>query len=135
MQFVSARIITADLSRLVQFYEHVTGLAVTRYTEDFVELLTPTATLGIGTPRTLALSGGDAIAQPAQNRSVFLEFRVADVDTVYQRLAADLDPATVVQEPTTMPWGNRSLLLRDPDGNLVNLFMPVTPEARRRYDG
>jgi len=25
--------------------------------------------------------------------------------------------------PTTlMPWGNRSLLLRDPDGNLVNIF-------------
>lgn len=135
MQFVSARIITADLPRLVQFYEHVTGLAVTRYTEDFVELLTPTATLGLGTPRTLALSGGDAIAQPAANRSVFLEFRVADVDATYQRLAADLDAAAVVQAPTTMPWGNRSLLLRDPDGNLVNLFAPVTPEALRRYDG
>lgn len=135
MKFVSARIITADLPRLVQFYEHVTGLAVTRYTEDFVELLTPAATLGIGTPRTLALSGGDAVAQPAANRSVFLEFRVADVDATYQRLAAALDPAAVVQAPTTMPWGNRSLLLRDPDGNLLNLFAPVTPEALRRYDG
>ncbi|GMA26544.1 hypothetical protein GCM10025864_43030 [Luteimicrobium album] len=28
-------------------------------------------------------------------------------------------------EPRDMPWGNRSLLLRDPDGNLVNLFAPV----------
>ncbi|MDX6235491.1 MAG: hypothetical protein QOG10_306, partial [Kribbellaceae bacterium] len=37
-----------------------------------------------------------------------------------------------VQEPTTMPWGNRSVLLRDPDGNLVNLFTPVTPEAAAR---
>jgi hypothetical protein len=27
-----------------------------------------------------------------------------------------------VLEPTTMPWGNRSALFRDPDGNLVNLF-------------
>ena len=25
-----------------------------------------------------------------------------------------------------MPWGNRSLLLRDPDGNLVNLFTAIT---------
>jgi hypothetical protein len=24
--------------------------------------------------------------------------------------------------PTTMPWGNRSMLLRDPDGNVVNIF-------------
>jgi hypothetical protein len=23
-----------------------------------------------------------------------------------------------------MPWGNRSLLFRDPDGNLVNFFTP-----------
>lgn len=135
MQFVSARIITADLPRLVQFYEHVTGLTVTRYTEDFVELRTSTATLGMGTPRTLGPEGSAALAQPAANRSVFLEFRVADVDAAYQRLATDLDPAAVVQAPTTMPWGNRSLLLRDPDGNLVNLFAPVTPEARRRYDG
>ncbi|WP_432395343.1 VOC family protein [Pseudarthrobacter sp. L19] len=25
-------------------------------------------------------------------------------------------------EPTTMRWGNRSTLFRDPDGNLINLF-------------
>ena len=34
-----------------------------------------------------------------------------------------------VGEPTTLPWGNRSLLLRDPDGNLVNFFTPLTPAA------
>ncbi len=28
-----------------------------------------------------------------------------------------------------MPWGNRSLLFRDPDGNTVNFFTPVSPEA------
>jgi hypothetical protein len=37
-----------------------------------------------------------------------------------------------VREPTTMPWGNRSILFRDPDGNLVNLFTPVTEEAIKR---
>jgi hypothetical protein len=31
-----------------------------------------------------------------------------------------------------MPWGNRSILFRDPDGNLVNLFTPVTDDANRR---
>ena len=40
-----------------------------------------------------------------------------------------------VNEPTTMPWGNRSLLLRDPDGNLINLFTPVTPDALARIGG
>ena len=32
-----------------------------------------------------------------------------------------------------LPWGNRSLLLRDPDGNLVNLFTPVTPDAIEKF--
>ena len=35
--------------------------------------------------------------------------------------------------PTDMPWGNRSVILRDPDGGLVNLFTPVTPEAKAKY--
>ena len=32
-----------------------------------------------------------------------------------------------------MPWGNRSPLFRDPDGNLVNLFTPVAPEAVEKF--
>jgi hypothetical protein len=32
-----------------------------------------------------------------------------------------------------MPWGNRSLLFRDPDGNLVNFFTPVTPAAIEKF--
>jgi hypothetical protein len=27
-----------------------------------------------------------------------------------------------VLTPTTMPWGNRAMLFRDPDGNLINFF-------------
>jgi len=134
MKFASVRIITADLRRLVQFYEQVTGMPVTQYTEDFAELQTPTATLAIGSTRTLQLFGGAEVAAAAQNRSVILEFRVADVDADYQRLA-ELLGAALVQEPTTMPWGNRSLLFRDPDGNLVNFFTPVTPDALRKFDG
>jgi len=38
-----------------------------------------------------------------------------------------------VQEPTTMPWGNRSILFRDPDGNLVNFFAPVSEDALARF--
>lgn len=32
-----------------------------------------------------------------------------------------------------MPWGNRSLLFRDPAGNLINFFTPVTPEAIAKF--
>ena len=94
---------------------------------------TPRATLAIGSTRTLALFGGGAVAEAAANRSVIVEFRVDDVDADYARLAPVIGPA-LVQPPTTMPWGNRSLLLRDPDGTLVNLFAPMTAEARQRLD-
>ncbi|UOQ51270.1 VOC family protein [Hymenobacter cellulosivorans] len=133
MKFASIRVITNDVPRLVQFYEQISGLPVRQYTEDFAELQTPTATLGIGSTRTLQF-GGQHVARAAHNSSAILEFRVADVDADYQRLAPVLGEA-VVQPPTTMPWGNRSLLFLDPDGNLVNFFAPVTPEARQRLDG
>lgn len=133
VHLASTRIITADVDRLVAFYEAVTGLPATRYTPDFAELRTTGATLAVGSTRTLALFGGDAVAQAAANRSAIIEFRVGDVDAEYARLAPDLGSA-LVQPPTTMPWGNRSLLLRDPDGTLVNLFAPVTAEAKQRLD-
>lgn len=134
MQFSSVRVITTDLKRLVSFYEQVTGMPVTQYTDDFAELRTPLATLAIGSTRTLQLFGGEEVAEAARNRSAILEFRVEDVDSTYAKLA-DLLGAAIVQKPTTMPWGNRSLLFRDPDGNLVNFFAPVTPDARQRLDG
>jgi uncharacterized glyoxalase superfamily protein PhnB len=71
-------------------------------------------------------------ARPADNHTAIIEFRVADVDKEYERLQG-LVP-DFVQAPTTMPWGNRSLLFRDPDGNLVNFFTPVSAEAIRKLD-
>jgi predicted enzyme related to lactoylglutathione lyase len=132
MNFVSIRIITADVQRLAQFYEQVTGIAVTMYTEDFGELKTPACTLAIGSTRTLQLFGGD-IARPADNHTAIIEFRVEDVDREYRKLAEMIANA-VVQEPTTMPWGNRSLLFRDPDGNLINFFTPLSADAIKKFD-
>jgi predicted enzyme related to lactoylglutathione lyase len=126
-------LITDDIARLVRFYEQVTAIAPTWYTDDFAEFVTPGCTLAIGSTRTLMLFGGD-IARPAANQSAIIEFRVNDVDETFG-VMEDIVKSTLVQEPTTMPWGNRSLLFRDPDGNLVNFFAPVTAEAIRKLDG
>lgn len=131
MNLVSMRIITSDLNRLVSFYELISGLAATRYTEDFAELPMRSCTLAIGSIRTRALFGAEDVLSPAQNRSAIIEFLVEDVDNEFARLRERV--TDFVQEPTTMPWGNRSLLLRDPDGNLINLFTPVTPEAINKF--
>ena len=131
MNLVSMRIITSDLNRLVSFYELISGMSATRYTEDFAELVTPSCTLAIGSARTLRLFGAEDVLGPAQNRSAIIEFLVQNVDDEFARLRELL--TDVVQEPTTMPWGNRSLLLRDPDGNVINFFTPVTPDAINKF--
>ncbi|MFI6791750.1 VOC family protein [Nonomuraea sp. NPDC050383] len=123
MDFVSIRIITGDVARLVEFYERATGLRAAWSTEDFAELRTPSATLAIAGTRTVPLFAPGS-ARPADNHTVIIEFRVDDVDHVHRNLAGFV--TDFVNEPTTMPWGNRSLLFRDPDGNLVNFFTPVT---------
>ena len=130
MEFVSARVITDDIKRLVKFYEDVTGLAPTWYSADFAELATPGSTLPIGSTSTMAMFGTGA-ARPAENHTAIIEFRVDDVDGAYRKLKAMI--SDVVQEPTTMPWGNRSLLFRDPDGNLINFFTPVSAGAIKKY--
>ncbi|MGW4892243.1 VOC family protein [Kitasatospora sp. NPDC004240] len=130
MDFVSTRIITADVARLVGFYERATGAQAHWSTEDFAELRTAGATLAIGSTRTVALFA-PGCARPADNSTVIIEFLVSDVDGVHRDLV-DFG-ADFVTGPTTMPWGNRSLLLRDPDGNLVNFFTPVTPAAIERF--
>jgi predicted enzyme related to lactoylglutathione lyase len=121
MDFVSIRIITSDVARLVEFYERATGMQATRVTEDFAELKTAGATLAIAGTRTVPLFAPGS-ARPADNHSVIIEFLVDDVDRVHQNLTGFV--TDFVNEPTTMPWGNRSLLFRDPDGNLVNFFTP-----------
>ncbi|MGW8747112.1 VOC family protein [Streptomyces sp. WAC 04229] len=130
MNLVSLRVITHDVARLVDFYERVTGVRADRPTEDFAELRTPSGTLAIGSTRTVPLFAPGS-AHPADNRSVIIEFLVDDVDAVHRHLTGFV--TEFVKEPTTMPWGNRALLFRDPDGNLVNLFTPVTPAAVEKF--
>lgn len=134
MNLVSVRIITKDVKGLVKFYEQVTGITAVQYTPDFAELQSRSATLAIGSTNTLRFFGGEEVAKAAHNRTAIIEFCVDDVEQDYKRLS-DLFQTCLVQKPTTMPWGNKSLLFRDPDGNLVNFFTPVTPEAVEKFDG
>jgi predicted enzyme related to lactoylglutathione lyase len=124
------RIITDDLDRLVAFYEQITGVTAKRPAPPFAELVLPSGTLAIGHSQTVPLFGADS-AHAADNHSVIIEFRVDDVDAEYCRLASVI--SDWVQEPTTMPWGNRSILFRDPDGNLINFFTPATETAIERF--
>lgn len=128
MDFASIRIITDDVDRLAHFYELVTGTPAARPAPVFAEFRTQSATLAIGSTATVAMLG-DRAPRPGSNDSVIVEFQVRDVDAEFARILNDIGGVdVVVMEPTTMPWGNRSAIVRDPDGNLVNIFS--RPEAR-----
>ena len=69
-------------------------------------------------------------AEAGANRTAIIEFMVDDVDAEYARLK---DRVEVVHEPKLMPWGNRSVQFRDPEGTIVALFTPVTDSAKQRF--
>ena len=122
MNLYDVRIVTADVDRLVRFYEQVTGIAVARLDPDYAELRTAGGVVAISAQRKVDARSPGA-ATPAANRSAILDFRVADVDRERARL--DGVVGEIVLEPSNQPWGNRALMFRDPDGNLINFFHPI----------
>lgn len=130
MQLAATRIFTDDVDELVAFYEAVTGLTAARLHPMFAELRTPSGALAIASTATVPLLGDNA-AEARTNRSVALDFLVDDVDATYRSLHDVVE--VFVNEPTDMPWGNRSLLVRDPDGNLINFFTPTSEAAQTRF--
>jgi catechol 2,3-dioxygenase-like lactoylglutathione lyase family enzyme len=121
MRFASARIITTDVDRSVAFYERLLGIAAERPAPAFAAFRADTGTLAIGSPQTVPVPGfADA------RGGVIVEFQEespAAVDAAHECLAAD--GVEVAMPPADMPWGNHSVLLRDPDGTLVNIYAPL----------
>lgn len=120
-QLINTCLITANIDHLVTFYEGVLQMKAERIGEQYAEFHT-----GVG---VLAIFSADAqekyipgSAEAARNKSAILEFRVADVDQEYARLQRLVK--TWVKPPTTQPWGTRSIYFRDPDGNLVDFYVP-----------
>ena len=131
MKFASTRLVAADIKRMVAFYELVTGQQAEWLAPVFAEIVTPSATLAIGSAETVALFA-EGSAAPAANRTAILEFMVEDVDAEFARLK---DHAEVVHAPKDMPWGNRTAQLRDPEGTSVALYTPVSEAAKARFLG
>ena len=126
-QFRSMCLITADVSRLRNFYEKALQLQA-EGSESFVRfpLIDIPLTIFHTTGMEQMASGS---TQGAGAGNVVLEFEVEDVDKEYARLLKLHVP--IVKPPTTQPWGLRSVWFRDPDGNIVNFFAHVkeTPDV------
>jgi uncharacterized glyoxalase superfamily protein PhnB len=129
MKFASTRLIAADIKGMVAFYEMVTGLSADWLAPVFAEIVTPAATLAIGSAETVSL-WKEGSAEPGANRTAYIEFQVEDIDADYERLK---DKVQLVHALKMMPWGNKTFQFRDPEGTAVSLYMPATDEAKKRF--
>lgn len=130
MRFMSTRLIASDIKGMVGFYEMVTGQRANWLAPVFAEIVTPAATLAIGGVETVALFS-EGSAEPAANRTAIIEFMVDDVDREFERLKDHVD---IVHAPKLMPWGNRTVQFRDPEGTPIALFSPFTDDAKKRFE-
>ena len=118
MELVQSRIVTDDVEALAAFYARLLGVSVT-LNEYYVEVPAGAVTGGFSRRRFTEYRE-DCHAGPGRCDEVILDFEVGDVDAEYERIAGL--GVVVVTPPTTQPWGSRSMIFRDPGGNLVNVF-------------
>jgi len=123
MELVQSRIVTDDVARLAGFYARLLGVPVT-LNDYYVELQAGPASVGFSRRRFTEYRDDDGREAEAADRrrqdEGILDFLVDDVDAEYPRIAA-LGVEWVLL-PATQPWGNRSMIFRDPAANLVNVF-------------
>ena len=112
-------LITNDMKRLIGFYEPILALKARWTGEEYAEFRTSAAVLAVFAAQAQEKYIPGSV-HASENRSVILEFNVADVDLEYKRLQSLVK--VWVKPPTTQPWGTRSIYFRDPDGNLVDFY-------------
>jgi uncharacterized glyoxalase superfamily protein PhnB len=128
MELVQSRIVTDDVEKMAGFYGNLVGISVTTNAY-YVEVPTGSMSIGFSKPQfTEDHCHQAACSGPRAGRGeTILDFAVEDVDAEYRRI--DALGVEWVLPPTTQPWGKRSMLFRDPEGHLVNVFSHDEPVA------
>lgn len=121
MDLVQSRIVTPDVASLARFYAGLVGVDVV-LNDYYVEVPAGTHRVGFSRVRFSEVDGADACgtARPAAAGEVILDFAVDDLDREHARI--DGGGVEWVMKPTMQPWGRRSMMFRDPEGHLVNVF-------------
>jgi catechol 2,3-dioxygenase-like lactoylglutathione lyase family enzyme len=129
MELIQSRIVTDNVEPLASFYAALVGRPIP-LNEFYVEVPTPAMSVGFSKCRyteeqcPAAACTSSLGAKPGE---IILDFLVDDVDAEYERI--DALGVDWVLPPTTQPWGSRSMLFRDPEGHLVNVFSREEPPA------
>lgn len=124
MQRAFTNILASTVDTTAAFYQTLLGMT-RHFDSDWFVILThrSVADLELG-----ILSRDSEIVPPAARaapQGVMMTFVVDDVDSVFAQ--AQQMAATIVEPPTDMPYGQRRLLVKDPEGTLVDVSAPVAP--------
>ncbi len=128
MKLNSLRLLVDDFEGCLSFYRDILGLEVTLETEDqiYAQLIGEGVSLGLYQRHLMAdvLGSSEMSNARAQKDTSLLVFQVKDVDASIATLKQK--GAGIIKEPHDQAaWFMRMAHLRDPDGNLIELFHPL----------
>ena len=118
-------IITPQFATLREFYRRLLHQDPKEFQEDYVEFQIPGAIVSLYDEASFAHTVPGFQPKPGTG-GMMLEIQVPDVDREFTRLHSIGLKIDFLLPPTTFPWGSRAMYLRDPDGNLINLYSPVS---------
>lgn len=118
MQRCFTNILCESVDKTARFYEHILGMT-RHFDSDWFVILTSKSIDGL----ELGILQRDHEIIPDELRTkpagVIITFVVDDCNTI-QSKAAEIG-AQIIEPPTDMPYGQRRMLLRDPDGTVVDV--------------
>jgi lactoylglutathione lyase len=113
----------ADLERSIRFYRDVIGLPFKFSNESYAEFGTEGAKFALFAREHLPdLIGREVPPDPVPWPQGEVAFFVDDPDAEHERLLGA--GVEVLAPPTDRLWGERTLHVADPDGNVVELTRP-----------
>jgi catechol 2,3-dioxygenase-like lactoylglutathione lyase family enzyme len=123
VEFHAIRLLVNDFARSLTFYRDTLGFA--GWHNDAMEYAYfEEKQLALFARSRMVDILDEADKQSAGYTQSLLQFETNDLDALYTTLTAK--GVNFLKPPTEMPaWGSRIALFRDPDGNLIELYMPL----------
>jgi hypothetical protein len=121
MELVQSRLVTSDVAGLAGFYATLVGVEIV-VNDYYVEVPTGAQRVALSRMHFSELDRRYRRCGPPSGvraGEVVLDFQTCDLDATHAHL--DAIGVEWVMPPTLQPWGRRSMLLRDPEGHLVNV--------------